>query len=203
MKFKIRSAIVFCIILGLSISSGCSKAQSTSSEKILIVYLSRTNNTKAVAEIIQKKVGGTLVALELENPYSKDYQSNVEQVKKELETGFLPPLKTKIDNIEECDLIFIGFPTWSMELPPPMKSFLKQYDLSGKTIVPFNTNAGYGIGISFQTIKELCPNSKVAKGFSTNGGKEKDGVMFVMEGEKEVEVQAEIIKWLHELELIN
>jgi len=71
-----------------------------------------------------------------------------------------------------------------MQLPPPMKSFLNQYDLSEKTVVPFNTNAGYGIGSSFETVKQLCPNSKVLEGFSTEGGVERDGILFMMEGEK-------------------
>ena len=68
-------------------------------EKILILYLSRTNNTKAIAEIIHKNVGGTLVALELEKPYPENYQAIVQQVVEENETGYLPPLKTKIDKI--------------------------------------------------------------------------------------------------------
>ena len=131
------------------------------STKILIVYLSRTNNTKTIAEIIHRNVGGTLVALELENPYPKNYMATVQQVVRQNETGYLPPLKTKIDSIQNYDVVFVGFPTWGMKLPPPMKSFLKQYDLSGKTIVPFNTNDGYGIGSSFDTVKELCPNSKM------------------------------------------
>ena len=144
-------------------------------DKILIVYLSRTNNTKAIAEIIHKNVGGTLVALELEKPYPENYQATVQQVVKENETGYLPPLKTKIDSIQNYDVVFVGFPTWGMKLPPPMKSFLKQYDLSGKTVVPFNTNAGYGIGSSFETVKELCPNSKILEGFAIKGGMERDG----------------------------
>jgi len=105
------------------------------SDKILIVYLSRTNNTKTIAEIIHKNVGGTLVALELEKPYPENYRATVEQVVKENETGYLPPLKTKIDSIQNYGVVFVGFPTWGMKLPPPIKSFLKQYDLSGKTIV--------------------------------------------------------------------
>ena len=152
--------------------------------KILIVYLSRTNNTKAIAEIIHENVGGTLVALELKNPYPEDYKTIVDQVVKENETGFLPPLKTKIDSIQKYDVVFVGFPTWGMQLPPPMKSFLNQYDLSGKTIVPFNTNAGYGVGSSFETVKKLCPKSKVLEGFSTKGGIERDGIYFVMEGKR-------------------
>ncbi|UFH57234.1 hypothetical protein [Spirosoma sp. KNUC1025] len=69
-------------------------------EKVLIVYLSRTNNTKAIAEIIHAQVGGELVALELAKPYPENYRATVEQVARENETGFLPPLKTKIDTIQ-------------------------------------------------------------------------------------------------------
>ena len=167
---------------------------------MLIVYLSRTNNTKAVAEIIHRQVGGVLVALELENPYPENYQATVDQVARENETGYLPTLKTKIDSIQKYDVVFVGFPTWGMQLPPPMKSFLNQYDLRGKTVIPFNTNAGYGIGSSFQTVKQLCPNSAVLEGFSTKGGIERDGILFVMEGEKAREVATEVSKWLQKIE---
>ncbi|WP_338218200.1 flavodoxin family protein [Algoriphagus sp. oki45] len=111
------------------------------SEKILIVYLSRTKNTKAVAEMIQQEVGGDLVELELVNPYPEDYRAIVAQVARENETGFLPLLKTKVD-LSKYDSIFLGFPTWGMQLPPPIKSFLRENDLDGKTVIPFNTHAG-------------------------------------------------------------
>lgn len=173
------------------------------SEKILVVYLSRTNNTKAIAEIIHENVGGTLVALELVNPYPANYKATVDQVAKENETGFLPTLKTKIDNIQKYDVVFVGFPTWGMQLPPPMKSFLKHYDLSGKTIVPFNTNGGYGIGSSLSTVKELCPDSKVVEGFTTKGGVERDGILFVMEGEKEKKARLEVKKWLRKINILK
>lgn len=191
--------------------SACSKAQSPLNEngefvkdkKVLIVYLSRTQNTKAVAEIIHKNVGGTLVALELETPYPEHYQTTVNQVAEENRTGFLPPLKTKIDSMQKYDVVFVGFPTWGMQLPPPMKSFLKQYDLSGKKVIPFNTNGGYGIGSSFSTVKELCPNSTVLEGYSTKGGIERDGILFVLEGDKEVQVQAEVKTWLQKIRIVN
>ncbi|MFN3377927.1 MAG: flavodoxin family protein, partial [Runella zeae] len=163
---------------------------------------SRTNNTRAIAEIIQKKVGGTLVALELTTPYPENYKETVQQVVKENETGYLPPLKTKIDNIAQYDLVFVGFPTWGMKLPPPMKSFLRQYDLKGKTVIPFNTNAGYGIGSTFDTVKELCPNSNVMEGFSTKGGVERDGELFVIKGEKATAAQAEVTKWLQKIKVL-
>ncbi|WP_379802292.1 flavodoxin family protein [Flavihumibacter stibioxidans] len=170
-------------------------------DKVLIVYLSRTNNTKAIAEIIHENVGGTLVALELVNPYPGDYKKIVQQVVEENETGFLPPLKTKIENFDRYKVVFIGFPTWGMQLPPPMKSFLRQYDLGGKTVVPFNTNAGYGIGSSFDTVKELCPGSKILEGFSIKGGVERDGILFVMEGEKERQARDGVRKWLQKIKM--
>lgn len=172
-----------------------------SPERTLIVYLSRTNNTKSVAQMIEKNLGGNLVALELQTPYPEDYQANVEQVRQENSNSYLPLLKTKIDSIQKYDVVFVGFPTWGMQLPPPMKSFLKQYDLSGKIVIPFNTNGGYGIGSSFQTVKELCPNSEVLDGFTVKGGSERDGILFVMEGDKEVQVQSEIKKWLQKIGL--
>lgn len=207
------TAFTLTILTAICLLSGCSNAQvppadnkaqvPSTDKKILIVYLSRTNNTKAIAEIIRNNVGGELVALELEKPYPEDYKAIVDQVAKENETGFLPPLKTKIDGIEKYDVVFVGFPTWGMQLPPPMKSFLRQYDLSGKTVIPFNTNAGFGIGSSFQTVKELCPDSTILEGFSTKGGVERDGIYFVIEGEKEKQAQAEIKNWLQRIKILQ
>ncbi len=205
MKFFLLS-----IFLLVSLSSSCqtksvnpSEITHVASKKILIVYLTRTKNTKAVAEMIHESVGGTLVELELENPYPENYRAIVAQVAQENETGFLPPLKTKITNLDQYEVVFVGFPTWGMQLPPPMKSFLHEYGLSGKTVIPFNTNAGYGIGSSFDTVSELCPNCKILEGFSTKGGVERDGILFVMDGEKEVEVQKEVRKWLEKINILQ
>jgi flavodoxin len=171
--------------------------------KILIVYLSRTNNTKAIADIIHKNVGGTLVALELEKSYPENYQQIVQQVVKENEQGYLPPLKTKIDSIEKYDVVFVGFPTWDMKMPPPMKSFLHQYDLSNKTVIPFNTNAGYGVGSGFETVKELCPHSKVLEGFEMKGGVERDGVYLAIKDEKAKEAETQVKKWLQKIKFVD
>ena len=195
----------FLLILGCSSSQMKdvnTKMDSTlRSDKVLIVYLSRTNNTKTIAEIIHKNAGGTLVALELDKPYPENYRATVEQVVKENETGYLPPLKTKIDSIQNYDVVFVGFPTWGMKLPPPIKSFLKQYDLSGKTIVPFNTNDGYGIGSSFDTVKELCPKSKILDGFSIKGGTESDGRTRLSKEENIKDAETKVKKWLQEIKL--
>lgn len=199
-----KIAFLLPVMVLMLLSSGCAKAQKSASDKnILIVYLSRTNNTKAVAEIIQKNVGGKLAALELENPYPEDYKKTVDQVSMEQRTGFLPPLKTKIDSIEKYDLVFVGFPTWGMKMPPPMRSFLKEYDLSGKTVIPFNTNAGYGVGSTFETVKELCPGSTITGGFTIVGGKERDGILLAIKNEKEIEAEKLIKIWLKEIKVLE
>jgi flavodoxin len=197
MKFSIilLSTITWCM------SASSSRAQSFSSDKILIVYLSRTNNTKTIAEIIHKKVGGTLVALQLEKPYPEDYRETVQQVVHENETGYLPPLKTKIDSIQNYDIVFVGFPTWGMKLPPPMKSFLHQYDLSGKTVIPFNTNDGYGIGSAFETVRELCPKSKLLEGFSITGGMDGNGQPNLSNEEKKNKAETEVTTWLNRIKV--
>lgn len=194
-----RKAKFLSTIIALCVLSDCSNAQSMTPKNILIVYLSRTNNTKTISEIIQRNIGGTLVALELEKPYPENYQQTVQQVVKENESGYLPPLKTKIDSIEKYDIVFIGFPTWDMKIPPPMKSFLHQYDFSGKTVVPFNTNAGYGVGSGFETVKELCPNSTILEGFEIKGGMERDGVYLAIKDERKKEAEKNIKKWLEKI----
>lgn len=79
-----KTTIFYFFLINLSMLSACLEGQTLSPNKVLIVYLSRTNNTKAMAEIIQKNVGGTLVSLELEKPYPENYQQTVQQVVKEM-----------------------------------------------------------------------------------------------------------------------
>ena len=103
-SMTIRSLI---IAVTVALTCGCSRAQElprnahapTVEKKVLIVYSSRTNNTKAIAEFIQQKVGGKIVALQLERPYPADYNATVQEVARETETGYLTSLKTMIDRI--------------------------------------------------------------------------------------------------------
>ncbi|MEH6681662.1 MAG: flavodoxin [Sediminicola sp.] len=190
--------MLFFILVSSCFQNERGKELQQKSERILIVYLSRTNNTKVVAEIVHEAVGGDLVALELENPYPEDYGAIVKQVAEENETGFLPPLKTKVE-ITKYDMIFVGFPTWGMQLPPPMKSFLAQHNLKGKTVIPFNTNAGYGVGSGFKTVRELCPRSKVLEGFTIKGGIERDGIDLAIKGARKDEAEQQIRSWLSKL----
>ncbi|WP_316784547.1 flavodoxin [Pedobacter frigiditerrae] len=202
MKVAQKYLLILILISGM-ISVANAQSSSIKDKKVLIVYLTRTKNTEAVAQRIQKEVGGKLIGLELVTPYPENYGQHVAQVVKENNSNYLPALKTKIDSVESYDLIFIGFPTWGMKIPPPMKTFLKQYNFSGKTIIPFNTNAGYGVGSGFETVKQLSPNSTVLEGYSTTGGIERDGVKFVMQGDKERKTADEVKAWLQKIKLVK
>ena len=191
----------FWILILLLVANPVKAQVESDSENILIVFLSRTNNTKAVAEIIRDEVCGEMVELELETPYPEDYDAIVSQVARENETGYLPPLKTEIENIRDFNTVFVGFPTWGMQLPPPMKSFLNKYDLSGKTVIPFNTNGGYGLGSSIRQVEELCPDSKILESFSVRGGLERDGIYLDIEGDRREEVRAQVIDWLQKIDM--
>lgn len=82
-----------------------------------------------------------------------------------------------------------------------MKSFLNEYDLSVKTVIPFNTHGGYGVGSSFQLVEELCPDSNILVGFSIQGGLERYGIYLDIKGERREEVRTEVIEWLQNFEL--
>jgi flavodoxin len=208
----LRQTAVVAATIGATtgVVSGCSEPQQlrafdppvasgspqSGESRVLIVYLSRTGNTKAIAEFIHERVGGTIVQLELETPYPSDYSATVQQVARENESGYLPPLRTKIERIEQYDVLFLGFPTWGMQLPPPIKSFLREYDLNGKTVIPFNTNGGYGLGSSFDTLRELCTGCVIVEGFTTRGGVERDGQYLVITGSRAQQAENEVENWL-------
>ncbi|MDT0678689.1 flavodoxin [Autumnicola musiva] len=199
------------LLFTLMFSIGCKTQTDNSKEvmdkipsgKILTVYLSRTSNTKVIAEMVQQRLGGKLIEIEKKNPYPIDYQEIVTKVARENEEGYLPPLNTYIKNIKDYDTVFIGFPTWDMQLPPPMKTFLAENDMSGKTLLPFNTNAGYGLGSSLSQIKNLCPDSNILKEFSVEGGYEKRGVLLAIEGERKKEVSDQIDAWLEKVGILK
>jgi len=156
--------------------------------KILVVYFSHSGNTREVANQIQKNTGGDIFEIQSEVPYSEDYDTVVEQAKKEIESNHNPALKSKVKNIESYDTIFIGSPCWWSTVAPPVKTFLLEYDLSGKTIVPFMTHEGSGLGKSVDDISKMCSKSNVLEGLAVRGGSVKNS-------------QNKIIEWLSKIKI--
>lgn len=117
-------------------------------------------NNQLVAEAVHNAVGGDLLPILVETPYPADYDETVSQSHGEQSSSTRPALRSQID-LADYDVIYLGYPIWAMTLPMPVETFLTQQDLSGKTIVPFCTHAGYGAGRTEERIRELCPDSTV------------------------------------------
>lgn len=140
------------------------------SEKVLIVYYSYSGNTRKVAEAIHNKCGGDLFEIKAESTYPEEYRAMTQQVKKEIQDGFRPKLTSEVNNIEKYDVIFLGSPNWWGTIPPQVSSFLENYDLNGKIIVPFITHGGGGVQNTITDIRNRCKNCKViSNGWSGYG----------------------------------
>lgn len=129
--------------------------------KKLIVFYTYTQNTKKVAEELQKTLGCDILELKPVVSFSNDYQTVVDEwqnnsIKDEVEIQDINV------NLADYDTIILGSPIWWYTITPVVTTFLKKYDLSGKTIYPFVTSAGW-FGHSIVDIKKLCPNSKIEK----------------------------------------
>ena len=170
------------------------------SKTLLIVYYSRTGNTKAVAELIQEKVGGDLVQIETEEKRPTNYQKEVEQNVQEQEREVLPELTTIILDFDKYERIFVGTPTWNMALPQAVVSFLDSYDFNGKKIIPFNTHGGYGAGSTFSQISSNTKGANVLEGYTVKGGEETNGLMLIIKDKNREKVSKKIDTWL---EIIN
>jgi flavodoxin len=139
-------------------------------KKILVAYFSYSGNTREIANQIHKNAGGDIFEIQTIKPYPDDYDAVVKQAKQELKSSEKPALKTKVENIKPYDLVFIGYPNWCGTIPAPVMAFLSQYDFSGKTIVPFCTHEGSGLGRSAADISKYCPKSTLLDGVAIRGG---------------------------------
>lgn len=142
--------------------------------KILVLYFSQSGNTEAVANIIHDEVGGDIVKLETTQTYPSDYNELVDYAQKEQNQNARPELKTKIENIDQYDTIFLGYPNWWGDMPMPIYTFLDEYDLSGKTIAPFITHGGSGLSGTPNKIKKEEPNAIVTEGLAVSGSSAKN-----------------------------
>lgn len=126
----------------------------------LVVYFSYTNNTRMIANKIKDKLNCDILEIETVIPYSSDYQTVVDDQQNSKASNHLPEIKDINVDLTKYDEIILGTPVWWYRPVPAIRTFLTQNDLSGKTIKPFATNAGW-LGRTFDEIKSLCPNSMV------------------------------------------
>jgi len=151
------------------------------SKKSMVVYFSHSGNTRALAIQIHKSLGGDIFEIQSAEPYPRDYDSCVQQAKQELNSGYKPALRTKVENITEYDVLFIGYPIWWGTIPAPIRTFLSEYDLSAKTIAPFCTHEGTGLGRSVSDVSGLCPKSTLVDAVAIRGSDVKNAQKKVVE----------------------
>ena len=140
----------------------------------LVVYFSATGNTKSLAEKIAEESGADIFEIIPEEPYTSDdlnyNNSDCRANKEQNDENARPAISTKIENIENYDTVFIGYPIWWGTMPKIINTFLESYDLSGKTIMPFCTSGGSGISSSVSAIRGICTSSTVTEGFRGTSG---------------------------------
>ena len=118
-------------------------------------------NTQWVAERIAERTGGTLFAIETVQDYPGDHEALVEQGTFEKSNSIRPELKNHPGNLDEYDVVFIGYPIWWADLPMPLYSFLEENDLSGKKIIPFSSHGGSRLAGTVETIQDKLSRSEV------------------------------------------
>jgi flavodoxin len=138
--------------------------------KILVSYFSHSGNTREIAQQIQRLTGGDLFEIVSVQPYPEDYDTVVEQAKKELGMAYRPQLKVLLESVAAYDTVFIGYPNWWNTFPMPVATFLRDNDFSGKTIAPFCTHEGSGLGRSVADVVKACRQAKVTRGLAIRGG---------------------------------
>lgn len=132
--------------------------------KSLVVYFSWSGNTENVAKSIQSQTDSDIFEIVPTTPYSDDYDTVVDLAQEEQRTGARPAISGSIENIEQYDVIYVGYPNWWGDMPMILYTFFDTYDLSGKTIAPFCTSGGSGLSGTVNKIKELEPNAAVTDG---------------------------------------
>lgn len=126
----------------------------TTSASIVAEEDTRFGTTEYVAEQIRLLTGGDIHRIETVDPYTADFDELRDVNHAEMQQGVLPELKESNLDISSYDTVFVGYPVWAASVPQAVLSFLDEYDLSGKTVIPFCTHDGYGAGRSYQVIAE-------------------------------------------------
>lgn len=159
-------------------------------QRILVSYFSRSGNTERVAQEIERQTDGTLFEIVPEEPYPDDYDETVERFRRERDEDARPEVAGTVEDMDSYDIVFVGFPIWGGDIPYVVRTFLEQYDLDGKTVVPFCTHGGSRFGSSLGTLEGLCPDSEILEGYEVSGSSAGN-------------VEDEVSDWLRVIEIVN
>lgn len=116
-------------------------------------------NAELIANWIAEETGGDLFSIKTQNKYSSDYDECLNQARKERDNNERPALVGRVNNIDDYDVIFLGFPNWWYTCPMAVFTFVESYDLSGKTIIPFCTHGTGGLSRTIRDLKNILPEN--------------------------------------------
>ena len=140
--------------------------------KKLVAYFSASGTTKKTAERLAAAVGADLFEIKPAVPYTHadlDWTNSKSRSTVEMkDPESRPEIASRCENMDEYDTVYIGFPIWWYVAPTIINTFIESYDLSGKTIIPFATSGGSGMGKTVDVLKKLCPNAGWKKGGIVN-----------------------------------
>ena len=146
-------------------------------QRVLIVFYSHSKTTESLAEEIALLTDGDFRQLIPEKPYSFLDPTASKQARGEIDRGACPKLASGLEPVDHYTHIFIGTPNWFGSCAPPVRSFLRYADLTGKTVIPFCTHGGGGFGKIQSCIADECPNATVLPGFAATASFETGQVM--------------------------
>jgi flavodoxin len=144
--------------------------------KSLVAFFSRSGNTRVIAGQLSRALPADLFEIAPATPYSADYFETVEQARQERDRDNLPPLKAQLASTVSYATVFLGFPIWGETAPPVIRSFLAAHDLAGKTIIPFITHGGFGLGNSQSVLANRAPQARLMEGFSMQAPQERQTI---------------------------
>ena len=136
------------------------------SSSVLIAYFSWSGNTEQVAQIIQQETGGDLFEIAPATPYTDDYNELLDIAQQEQSDNARPELAGQVENWEQYDTIFVGYPNWWSDAPMAVYTFVESYDWDGKALIPFNTSASGGFGRSLSGLEESASGAAILEGIS-------------------------------------
>ena len=139
----------------------------------MVACFSRSGKTRVVAGLIHRSMPSDLFQVEPAIDYPADYLETVAKARQERDDGVEPALRTRIVDIDRYDTVYLGFPIWGETAPPIIRSLLSQHDMSGKTIVPFITHGGYGVGSSLRVLARHAPNARILEAFVMQADQER------------------------------
>lgn len=155
--------------------------QDVQDHKVLVAYFSATGTTKGVAEHIANGLNADIYEIVPEDPYTDadlNYNDNNSRTTIEMnDPNARPAISGSVENMAQYDIIFVGYPIWWGEAPRIVSTFMESYDFSGKTIVPFCTSGGSGIGSSASNLERLTSGATWLDGRRLNGSDSQDTVM--------------------------